>query len=130
MSVVILQQGFSLLAGAWGDLTDAGAPARTRKSLRKLLEPLVDKTGSAHLTNGKGAAHIALPPLISIQSLRARKAGSMMFVDLTVEVPGCISVSQSTALEQKIESVLKSARKEISEVHVTFRPIQVTPKQS
>ncbi|KAF5321204.1 hypothetical protein D9619_001880 [Psilocybe cf. subviscida] len=131
VSVVILQQGFGLLAGAWGDLTDAGAPARTRKSLRKILEPLVDKTGSTHLTNGKDAGHIALPPLMAIQNLRARKAGSMMFVDLTVEVPGCISVSQSAALEQKIESVLKGARKEISEVHVTFRPTQEEkPKQS
>lgn len=130
MSVVILQQGFSLLAGAWGDLTDAGVPARTRKSLRKVLEPLIDKTGSTHLTNGKNTDHVALPPLRAVQDIRARRAGSMMFVDLTAEVPGSISISQSAALEQKIESVLKGARKEISEVHVTFRPTSETSKLS
>lgn len=114
VSAVILRQGFGLLAGAWGDLTDAGVSPRTKRSLSKVLEPLLDKSSTKTNTS--------LPSLLSIHHLRARHAGSLMFVDLTAEVKGSITVSQATALEEKIEQTLKAARKEITEVRVTFRP--------
>ncbi|PPQ79941.1 hypothetical protein CVT25_003013 [Psilocybe cyanescens] len=117
VSVVILRQGFGLLAGAWGDLTDASVSQRTRRSLSKVLEPLVNKSPSS--LNGNKTP---LPPLLSIHHLRARHAGSLMFVDLTAEVKGTITISQASALEEKIEQTLKAARKEITEVRVTFRP--------
>lgn len=120
MSIVILKQGFDLLAGAWGDLTDASASPRIRQSLKKTLEPLVDKSGATRLVNDHDGSH--LPPLLSIQQLRARHAGSLLFVDLVAEVPGSITVSQSSALEKEIERKLKAARKEVTEVRVTFRP--------
>jgi divalent metal cation (Fe/Co/Zn/Cd) transporter len=44
-----------------------------------------------------------------------------MFVDLIAEVPDFITISQASALEAKIENTLKTARKEITEVRVTFR---------
>jgi len=44
-----------------------------------------------------------------------------MFVDLVAEVPDSITISQASALEAKIENTLKAARKEITEVRVTFR---------
>ncbi|KAF9481549.1 mitochondrial iron ion transporter [Pholiota conissans] len=118
VSVVILKQGFDLLAGAWGDLTDAGASPRTRQSLKKILEPLVSTT----LVNDHDGSH--LPPLVSIQNLRARHAGSLLFVDLTAEVSGSITVLESSALEKEIERTLKAARKEVTEVRVTFRPAE------
>ncbi|KAF8967832.1 mitochondrial iron ion transporter [Flammula alnicola] len=128
VSVVILQQGFSLLAGAWGDLTDAGTSPRTRQSIKQVLETLVDNSGSTQLINEQDGT--VLPPLMGIQQLRARHAGSLLFVDLTAEVSGSITVSQSTALEREIERVLKAARKEITEVRVTFRPTSEKLKQS
>ncbi|KAF8200910.1 CDF-like metal transporter [Pholiota molesta] len=120
VSVVILKQGFDLLIGAWGDLTDASASPRIRQSLKKALDPLVDKSGATRLVNDHDGSH--LPPLLSIQQLRARHAGSLLFVDLIAEVPGSITVSQSSALEKEIERKLKTARKEVTEVRVTFRP--------
>ncbi|KAH9485449.1 putative metal transporter [Psilocybe cubensis] len=119
VSVVIFRQGFGLLAGAWGDLTDAGVSPRTKQSLSKVLEPLLDKSSKPSET--------ALPSLLSIHHLRARHAGSLMFVDLTAEVKGSITVTQATALEEKIEKTLKAARKEITEVRVTFRPSSEKP---
>ena len=62
-----------------------------------------------------------LPP-ISVSHLRARRAGSLMFVDLTASVPGSITVAEVATIEEKIEHMLKKARKEIKEVRVTFRP--------
>lgn len=117
VSIVILRQGFGLLAGAWGDLTDAGVSPRTQQSLAKVLAPLIKNPSS----NANGADSLPLPPLLSVQRLRARHAGSLMFVDLIAEVPGFITISQASALEAKIENTLKAARKEITEVRVTFR---------
>ncbi|KJA29051.1 hypothetical protein HYPSUDRAFT_128449 [Hypholoma sublateritium FD-334 SS-4] len=120
VSVVILQQGFGLLTGAWGDLTDAGASPRTQQSLKKIIAPLMDRSGATQLVDDHDGS--PLPPIVSIQHLRARHAGSLLFVDLVAEVPGYITVSQSSALEKEIERLIKSARKEVAEVRVTFRP--------
>jgi len=117
VSIVILRQGFGLLAGAWGDLTDAGVSPHTRQSLAKALVPLIKNPSS----NANGADSLPLPPLLGIQRLRARHAGSLMFVDLVAEVPDSITISQASALEAKIENTLKAVRKEITEVRVTFR---------
>ncbi|KIM40169.1 hypothetical protein M413DRAFT_11685 [Hebeloma cylindrosporum] len=120
VSIVILRQGFGLLAGAWGDLTDAGVSARTRQSLAKALVPLINNPSS----NANGADSLPLPPLLGFRRLRARHAGSLMFVDLVAQVPDSITISQASALEAKIENTLKAARKEITEVQVTFRSIE------
>jgi len=111
----------SLFMGAWGDLTDAGVSPRTQKSLLKILDPLVAKSTSK--VNGS-AQNDGLPMLTSVKHVRARNAGSMMFVDLTAEIPGTITVSQAASLEEKIEHTLKAARKEIKEVRVTFKPTE------
>ena len=81
----------------------------------KLLEPLVDKT-----VNRQNLGFS--PSLLSIQHLRARHSGSLMFVDLTAEVSGSVTVTQASTLEEKITRSLKNARKEITEVRVTFKP--------
>ncbi|KAF9566697.1 CDF-like metal transporter [Agrocybe pediades] len=117
VSFVILRQGFGLLAGAWGDLTDASVNPRTRRSLQKALQPLV-ATSSA--TQAADATSFS-PSLLAIRNLRARHAGSMIFVDLTAEVDGALTVVQASSLERKIEQTLRKARKEIAEVRVSFR---------
>ncbi|KAL0956509.1 hypothetical protein HGRIS_002650 [Hohenbuehelia grisea] len=114
VSVVILQQGVSLLAGAWGDLTDASVSPKTAQSLLRTLKPLVDSTSSTTKDNTS--------KLLAIHNLRARRAGAMIFVDLTAEVPATLSIHDASSLEGKIEQTLKKARKEIAEVRVQFRP--------
>ncbi|GLB37498.1 putative dimerisation domain of Zinc Transporter [Lyophyllum shimeji] len=109
VSFVILRQGLQLLSGAWGDLTDAGVPPRTRWSIERTLKPLLPPSQPA-------------TPLRGIENLRARRSGSLMFVDLIAIVPGIMSVSDASALEKKITRTLKEARKEIAEVRVKFQP--------
>lgn len=121
VSVVILRQGYGLLADAWGDLTDAGTSPRTREALRKALIPLLQKSD---ILDGQH------PALMSIPKLRARRAGSVLFVDLTAEVPASITVHETSALEHKITRTLKNARKEIAEVRVSFQPSKETHKIS
>lgn len=118
VSIVILQQGFGLFGGALKDLSDRGVSPRTFQSLLKSLEPLIRPPASAPSPNGN--SHSAL---LSISSLRARRAGSLMFVDLTATVPGSVTVNETIELEKKIQDTLKKARNEIKEVRVSFRPV-------
>jgi divalent metal cation (Fe/Co/Zn/Cd) transporter len=118
VSIIILRQGFDLLKGAWGDLTDAGVSPRTRQSLMTILEPLVDQS----ISHRHDAKINSSPSLLSIQHLRARRSGSLMFVDLTAEVSGSVTVTQASTLNEKITRTLKKAKKEITEVRVTFKP--------
>jgi divalent metal cation (Fe/Co/Zn/Cd) transporter len=110
--MVILKQGYDLLKGAWGDLTDAGVSRRKQESLRRTLAPLI-KTGFFDESR----------MLIQVEELRARRAGSMLFVDLTAKVDEKLSVVQTRQLEQKITKTMKEAKKEVAEVRVRFEPV-------
>jgi divalent metal cation (Fe/Co/Zn/Cd) transporter len=130
VSIIILRQGFDLLKGAWGDLTDAGVSPQTRQSLLTILEPLVDKSTATHQHKTNFSNSSLSPSILSIQHLRARRSGSLMFVDLTAEVPGSVTVTQASTLEEKIARTLKKAKKEITEVRVTFKPHSSCTKKS
>lgn len=120
--MVILQQGLSIFAGAWGDLTDAGVSERTRAALARTLEPLLaPPPDSATAAHPNGAA--AVPQLLAVRDLRARRAGSRLFVDLTADVAGVLSVRDAAALDAAIARTLRAARKEVAEVRVKFEPV-------
>ncbi|KAJ7188152.1 mitochondrial iron ion transporter [Mycena filopes] len=113
VSIVILRQGVSLLYGAWGDLTDAGVPLNTRQALKRTLEPLL--AASASPTSD--------PTLLAVRHIRGRRAGSLIFVDMTAEVPKTLAVHDASILEEKIAQTLKAARKEVAEVRVKFQTV-------
>ncbi|KAF9263234.1 cation efflux protein [Marasmius fiardii PR-910] len=114
VSFVILQQGTSLLLGAWGDLTDAGVSPKTRKSLQRALEPLRKDSSPCY------------PAIIQdISDLRARRAGSLLYVDLTAHVSNTLTVEQLSSLEDEILHAMKEKRKEVAEVRVRFKPNKV-----
>ncbi|KAJ7096240.1 cation efflux protein [Mycena epipterygia] len=114
VSIVILRQGVSLLYGAWGDLTDAGVSLNTRQALKRILDPLL---ASSTLPS-------RLPSLLAVRHVRGRRAGSLIFVDLTAEVPKTMTVHDATILEEKISQTLKEARKEVTEVRVKFQTVE------
>lgn len=122
MSFVILQQGIGLLVGAWGDLTDAGVSAKTRQSLKSTLKPLVASPSPSSADSA--SLLISKPTVLAVSQLRARRAGSLIFVDLTAEVPRNLTVDELVFLEEKILQTLKESRKEVKEVHVKFRPVK------
>ncbi|KAG6842189.1 hypothetical protein C0991_001682 [Blastosporella zonata] len=111
VSFVILRQGLELLFGAWGDLTDAGVPPKTQRSIERKLNPLLNSTASSS-------------SLLGIHDLRARRSGSLLFVDLTAMVSPTMSVCDTSALDEKITRTLKEARKEITEVRIKFKPVE------
>jgi cation diffusion facilitator family transporter len=130
VSFVILQQGISILTGAYGDLVEASVSPATKKTLHKSLQPLLSTSDSSSHSHEHTHSHshaeplqLSHRPILSINNLRARWSGSTMLVDLTVGVDSTITVKETSDLERRIEEVLKEARKEVSEVRVRFRPV-------
>ncbi|KAF8210357.1 cation efflux family-domain-containing protein [Mycena galopus ATCC 62051] len=114
VALVILRQGVGLLWGAWGDLTDAGVPLDTRQDVKRTLEPLL----------AASASPTSSPSLLAVRHVRGRRAGSLIFVDLTAEVPKTLTVHDAALLEEEISQTLKAARKEVTEVRVKFTTVE------
>lgn len=125
MSVLIVQQGWSIMIGSFKQLTDAGVSSSTRQKLVSALDPLLL---SAETTKAIGSP--SQRALLAVKDLRAMRAGALMFVDLTAKVPGTMSVADTSALEASIERALKRAKKEVTEVKVKFEPVDITDKTS
>lgn len=104
VSVVILRQGISLAAGAVGDLTDASVPIRTQRSITQTLYRI------------KADA----PGLLSIRELRARRAGSLIFVDVVAEVDGKLTAQNLVQLDQTLTRAVREARPEVAELRIKF----------
>ncbi|KIY50307.1 hypothetical protein FISHEDRAFT_39769 [Fistulina hepatica ATCC 64428] len=117
VSLVILRQGGILLYGAWGDMTDAGVSLQTRTALQQSLDPLLRAPTSS-----------SMPLLLGIHDVRARRAGSVMFVDLTAQVAASATVSETHTLEKQITQTIKDARRDVREVTVSFKPVDTTHK--
>lgn len=122
MSFVILAQGVELFGGAFAELTDAGISTSSRDKLLRALDPLL------HLgaTNGDASAvsESERHRVLAIRELRAKRAGSLMIVDLTVDVSRTMTVQATSELEAKITQLLRDARREVSEVRVKFHPVE------
>ncbi|KAH7920069.1 cation efflux protein [Leucogyrophana mollusca] len=123
VSIVILQQGLSLFRGAFTELTDAGISTHSHAALQRVLDPLLSPLHASTPHSSSNGLQDTIPRLISIRDLRAKRAGSLISVDLTADVPSALTVLATSELEEKITRTLKNARKEISEVRVKFNPV-------
>lgn len=121
VSFVILKQGLNLFGGAFTELTDAGISANSQRKLVHALNPLLSSPSLPSSVLGNGFHDTT--ELLAVRHLRARRAGSLMYVDLTADVPSNMSVTATSRLEVKISQTLKEARREISEVRVKFHPV-------
>ncbi|EJU04066.1 hypothetical protein DACRYDRAFT_20730 [Dacryopinax primogenitus] len=95
----------------WGwrglmDLLDAGVSAPERAALAGLLTPLPAARGTP------------TQELLAIRNVRAVKSGSQLFVDLTADVPGGMTMREAHEVERCIRETLMHDRKEIKEVRV------------
>ena len=116
VSVVILQQGLAIFKGAFWEMTDASAPDKVLRSLSHSLDELLE---DPHLKTS----------VLHVRNLRARRAGSQLFVNLTVGVPGDLTAIQLDQLEKRIVAALKAERKEVKEVHVQYEVTSESHRQ-
>ncbi|THH32293.1 hypothetical protein EUX98_g1898 [Antrodiella citrinella] len=122
VSVLIFQQGWSILVSALRQLTDAGVSPRTKSSLLRALHPLLPSETSPHIATSS-QVELQTENLRGIRDLRAMRAGALIVIDLVVDVPRSLSVESASAIEQIIAETLRKARKEVSEVRVKFNPV-------
>jgi cation diffusion facilitator family transporter len=110
VSLLILQQGVSLCWTAFGDFTDAGVSLETRRELRSLVKPLL----------------VAPAPhtLLGIRNVRAVKSGSLMFVDLTADVPAEMTVLDAHEVEKRVRDAIMENRSEVKEVRVHLHAVE------
>ena len=120
--MLIVQQGWGITMTSFKQLTDAGVSAETKSSLLLALQPLLPS--ASRTLPQEAAAPRAEQLLLAVEDLRATRAGSLMFVDLTAKVPQSLNVSDTSALEDRISRTLKAAKKEVSEVRVRFEPVE------
>lgn len=113
VSAVILQQGYALLKDAFAELTDAGVSRSTRDSFLHALNPLLSKSVESS---------IGAPCILAID-LRAKRVGSLIFVDVTADVPSTLTVLDTCRLEEQITHRLGEVRREVSDVRVRFCPV-------
>jgi len=106
-----------LFGGAFAELTDAGISKSSRDKLLRALDPLLQRSDNVTAVS-EGAR------VLAIKELRAKRAGSLINVDLTVDVPHAMTVLATSELEQEITQLLKEARGEVSEVRVKFHPVE------
>jgi divalent metal cation (Fe/Co/Zn/Cd) transporter len=129
VSLVILKQGLDLFGRAFADLTDAGISAKSHRKLLQALKPLLSSP-SPSSPSVAGNGHHATTELIAVRHLRAKRAGSLIYVDLTADVSNAMTVSSTSELEEKISRTLKEARREVSEVRVKFHPVNMNSSRN
>jgi divalent metal cation (Fe/Co/Zn/Cd) transporter len=110
VSIVIFQQGLSIFKGAFHEMTDASAPEPVLRSLSGSLDKLREDPDLKS-------------SFLHVRDLRARRAGSQLFVDLHVGVPGTLTAFESSQLEERIFAALKAERRDVKEVHVQFEVV-------
>jgi divalent metal cation (Fe/Co/Zn/Cd) transporter len=110
VSIVIFQQGLSIFKGAFYEMTDASAPEPVLRSLSSSLDKLRE---DSHLKSS----------FLHARGLRARRAGSKLFVDLHVGVPGTLTAFELSQLEEQIVAALKAERKDVKEVRLQFEVV-------
>jgi divalent metal cation (Fe/Co/Zn/Cd) transporter len=140
---VIIRQGALIGLGACRELTDASAPPQTLRALERALDPLctpgslspslpgspsAPAPGSPHTPSVPSSPRAldplctpASPALLSIDALRARRAGARLFVDLTARVRPGADARALVAVEERIGAALRGARRDVGEVSVRFR---------
>jgi hypothetical protein len=116
VSFVIFGQGLSILKGAFWEMTDASASDSVIQSLSRPLNGLLEDpclSGS----------------LLHVHDLRARRAGSQLFVTVSAGVPGNVAALQLERIEKDMVAALKAERKDVKEVHVHFEVVSEATEQ-
>ncbi len=116
VSFLIFGQGLSILKGAFWEMTDASASDAILQTLARPLNKLLEDPCSS-------------TSLLRVHNLRARRAGSQLFVDLSAEVPGDVTALELDRLEKAMVAALKAERKDVKEVHVRFEVVSETNEQ-
>ena len=91
-------------------MTDASGPEPVLRSL------------SGSIDKPREDPHIK-SSFLHFHGLHAWRAGSQLFVDLHVGVPGTLMAFELSQLEEQIVAALKAERKDVKEVQIQFEVV-------
>ena len=97
-------------------MTDASASDSVLQSLSRSLNRLLEDPCLAS-------------SLLHVHDLRARRAGSQLFVSVSAGVPRNVTALQLDLLEKDMVAALKAERKDVKEVHVRFEVVSEATEQ-
>jgi cation diffusion facilitator family transporter len=102
VAVMIGHVGWTLIAGAARELVDTGLSSRQLSEVR--------------------LAAMDIPGVLGIHGLRSRRMGSAVLLDLDIEVPASISVSEGHQIAWKVAASLQDRFTEVDDVKVHVDP--------
>lgn len=102
VAVMIIQVGWGQLRGAFVELVDSGLSTERIEEIREKIES-IDGVSHPH-------------------RLRTRRMGEHVLVDVHVEVPSRISVSEGHQLAEKVQALLKKELDDVNDVIVHIDP--------
>ena len=97
-------------------MTDASASDSVLQSLSRRLNRLLEDPSLSGC-------------LLRIHDLRARRAGSQLFVNVSAGVPGNVTALQLDRLEKELVAALRAERKDVKEVNVRFEVVPEATEQ-
>ncbi|CAO1636925.1 unnamed protein product [Parajaminaea phylloscopi] len=108
VAALIGKQGFELLISALRELSDRG----------------VDAEALAGFEEAMSSVREAEPELVAWKDLRAVKSGVSTFIDVTLVLPGTLTIAEGRRIEDKVREALVEAHKGVKEVRVHMTPAE------
>jgi cation diffusion facilitator family transporter len=102
VALIILKTGIEILRESTSDLMDTQPGESLRNQIKKLLDPL--------------------PEVLEIEEIHAHRFGPFLLVNITICIPGDLSVYQGDHIATRVENILRDGIQFIRNVHVHYHP--------
>lgn len=103
VALIILKTGIEILRESTSDLMDTQPGESLRNQIKKLLDPL--------------------PQVLEIEEIHAHRFGPYLLMNITICIPGELSVSEGDRIATRVENTLKNEIQFIRNVHVHYHPV-------
>lgn len=102
VALIILKTGIEILRESTSDLMNTQPGESLRSQIKKLLDPL--------------------PQVLEIEEIHAHRFGPYLLINITICIPGDLSVHEGDRIATRVENTLKDRIQFIRNVHVHYHP--------
>ena len=102
VALIILKTGIEILRESTSDLMNTQPGESLRSQIKKLLDPL--------------------PQVLEIEEIHAHRFGPYLLINITICIPGDLSVYQGDQIATRVENILRDGIQFIRNVHVHYHP--------
>jgi len=102
VALIILKTGIEILRESTSDLMNTQPGESLRSQIKKLLDPL--------------------PQVLEIEEIHAHRFGPYLLINITICIPGDLSVHQGDQIATQVEKILRDGIQFLRNVHVHYHP--------